>query len=148
MSLALKEDTHLQLYLEEKKMSKIPWTLDNYLRLDLMAIRVVEFSKLSFFESAILNFFCQKNNFCLIPIKISHKLCDRMDGTQFWCFLWFPANSLLCVILRYTVYIAALSVTSVVELWWQGSNFSQRQILLCTLDPTINKGHHKTPYEP
>ena len=21
-----------------------------------------------------------------------------MDGTQFWCFLWFPANFLLCVI--------------------------------------------------
>ena len=36
-------------------------------------------------------------------MKISHKLCDRMDGTQFLCFLWFPANSLLCVILRYTV---------------------------------------------
>ena len=42
--------------------------------------------------------------FCLIPMKISDKLCDRMDGTDFWCFPWFPANSLLCVILRYTVY--------------------------------------------
>ena len=39
----------------------------------------------------------------MICIKISHKLCDRMDWTQFWCFPWFPANSLLCVILRYTV---------------------------------------------
>ena len=40
--------------------------------------------KLSFFESAILIFF-----FCFIPMKISHKLCVRMDGTQFlilWCF--------------------------------------------------------------
>ena len=38
-------------------------------------------------------------------MKISHKLCGRMDGTQFWCFPWFPANSLLCVIYRYTVYV-------------------------------------------
>ena len=37
-----------------------------------------------------------------IPIRISHKLCDRMDGTQFLCFLWFPANFLLCIMLRYT----------------------------------------------
>ena len=28
-----------------------------------------------------------------------------MDGSKFWCFPWFPENSLLCVILRYTVYI-------------------------------------------
>ena len=41
----------------------------------------------------------QKKKFCLIPMKISHKLCDRMDGTQFWCFPWFPANSLLCVMI-------------------------------------------------
>ena len=49
-------------------------------------------------------FFCMKKIlFCLISMKISHKLCGRMDGTQFWCFPWFPANSLLCVIYRYTV---------------------------------------------
>ena len=46
--------------------------------------------------------------FCFIPIKISHKLCDGMDGTQFWCFPWFPPNSLLCVIYRYTVYVKKL----------------------------------------
>ena len=65
-------------------------------------LRIGDFKKLRFFELAILNFFFQKK-ICLIPMKISHKLCDRMDGTQFWCFPWFPANSLLCVILRYTV---------------------------------------------
>ena len=26
-----------------------------------------------------------------------------LDGTSFWCFPWFPANPLLCVIYRYTV---------------------------------------------
>ena len=43
--------------------------------------------------------------FCFIPMKICHKLCDRKNGTQFWCFSWFPANSLLCVILCYTVHM-------------------------------------------
>ena len=28
-----------------------------------------------------------------------------MDGSKFWGFPWFPENSLVCVILRYTVYI-------------------------------------------
>ena len=42
--------------------------------------------------------------FCFIPIKISPNLYGRMDGSKFWCFPWFPENSLLCVILRYTVY--------------------------------------------
>ena len=43
--------------------------------------------------------------FCFIPIKISPNLYGRMDGSKFWCFPWFPENSLLCVILSYTVYI-------------------------------------------
>ena len=42
--------------------------------------------------------------FCFIPMKISPNLYGRMDGSKFWCFPWFPENSLLCVILRYTVY--------------------------------------------
>ena len=50
--------------------------------------------------------------FCLIPMKISHKLCDRMDGTQIWCFSWFPANSLLFVIFRYTVYMYYVHTTT------------------------------------
>ena len=35
----------------------------------------------------------------------------RMNGTQFWCFPWFPANSLLCIILRYTVYNYEINYT-------------------------------------
>ena len=38
-------------------------------------------------------------------MKISPNLYGRMDGSKFWCFPWFPENSLLCVILRYTVYV-------------------------------------------
>ena len=35
--------------------------------------------------------------FCFIPIKISPNLYGRMDGSKFWCFRWFPENTLLCV---------------------------------------------------
>ena len=38
-------------------------------------------------------------------MKISPNLYGRMDGSKFWCFPCFPENSLLCVILRYTVYL-------------------------------------------
>ena len=38
-------------------------------------------------------------------MKISPNLYGRMDGSKFWWFPWLPENSLLCVILRYTVYI-------------------------------------------
>ena len=76
-----------------------PWNVHE----NILRIKGVE--NLRFFESAILNFFFQKKKFYFVPMKISHKLCDRMDGTQFWCFPWLSANSLLCVILRYTMYL-------------------------------------------
>ena len=47
----------------------------------------------------------KKINFCFIPMKISLNLYGRMDGSKFWRFPWFLENSLVCVILRYTVYI-------------------------------------------
>ena len=56
-----------------------------------------DFENLSFFESAIF--------FLFIHMKISRNLYGRMDGSKFWCFPWFTENSLLCLILRYTVYI-------------------------------------------
>ena len=31
--------------------------------------------------------------FCFIPMKISHKLCVRMDGTQFLILWWFTAKN-------------------------------------------------------
>ena len=79
------------------------------------------FENWRFWKTAILKnwpfwiFFAKKNFFfCFIPVKISHKLCGRMDGTQFWCFLWFPANSLLCVIYCYTVYISLVSTLNLI----------------------------------
>ena len=43
--------------------------------------------KTQFFEPAILIFFC------FIPMKISHKLCVRMVGTQFFLLWWFTAKN-------------------------------------------------------
>ena len=76
-------------------------------------LRIGDFEKWAFFESAILNFFFEKKKFffCFIPMKISPNLYGRMDGSKFWCFPWFPENSLLCVILRYTVYIGLLLIS-------------------------------------
>ena len=60
---------------------------------------------MSFFWVGHFEFFFRKKKFffCFIPMKISPNLYGRMDGSKFWCFPWFPENSLLCVILRYTV---------------------------------------------
>ena len=38
-------------------------------------------------------------------------LLGRMDGLKFLCFPWFPENSLLCVILCYTVYLITFMKT-------------------------------------
>ena len=50
-------------------------------------------------------FFLQKKFFfCFIFMKISQNSYGRLDGSKFWCFPWFSANFLVCVIKRYTVY--------------------------------------------
>ena len=74
-------------------------------------LRTSNFEKQPVWKSAILDFFFQKKEKknCLIHMKISHKLCDRMNSTEFWCFPLFPANSLLCVIIRYTVYMVGIT---------------------------------------
>ena len=61
---------------------------------------------MSFFWVGHFEFFFRKKIFffCFIPMKISPNLYGRMDGSKFWYFPWFPENSLLCVILHYTVY--------------------------------------------
>ena len=63
-------------------------------------LSIGNFENLRFFKSAILIFFFNFFFFffCFIPMKISPNLNGRMDVSKFWCFL-------LCVILRYTVYI-------------------------------------------
>ena len=86
--------------------------------------RICEILTKKFWELAILKnghfwkrpfwiFFQKKNKkFCFIHMKISPNLHGRMDGLKFWCFLWFLENSLVCVILRYTVYVPSLDFKS------------------------------------
>ena len=59
-----------------------PWSFHKII------LRIGDFEKWPFFESTILNIF-----FCFIPMKISHKLCIRMDGTQFLWLWWFTAKN-------------------------------------------------------
>ena len=69
------------------------------------------FKNWQFWKTAILKnrpfwiFFLQKKFFFCIFLKISPNLYGRMDGSKLWCLPWFPENSLLCAILRYTVYV-------------------------------------------
>ena len=70
-------------------------------------LRIGNLKKWAFFWVVHFEFlFKKKKFFCFIPMKISPNLYGRMDGSRFWCFFWFPENSLLCVILRYTVYVS------------------------------------------
>ena len=63
-----------------------------FLEKKILGIGGVE--KLSFFEAAILIFFFQKKYFfCFMLMNISHKLCVRMDGTQFLLSWWFTAKT-------------------------------------------------------
>ena len=48
---------------------------------------------MSFFWVGHFDFFSKKNFFLLIPMKISHKLCVRMDGAQFLWLWWFTAKN-------------------------------------------------------
>ena len=63
-------------------------------------------------------------------MKISHKLCDRIDGTQFWCFPWFPANFLLCVILRCTVYSVSFRIEISLQIT---KTHKKKQVLLINI---------------
>ena len=75
---------------------------------------------MSFFWVSHFEFFFRKKKFffCFIPMKISPNLYGRMDESKFWCFPWFPENSLLCVILCYTVYLNAPLVRSTFFIPW------------------------------
>ena len=58
-------------------------------------LRIGDFEKLSFF--------------CFIPMKISHKLCVRMDGTQFLWLWWLiakngPHQALILAVYIHNIY--------------------------------------------
>ena len=49
--------------------------------------------KTKFLWEGHFDFFFKKEFFCFIPMKISHKLCVRIDGTQFLLSWWFTAKN-------------------------------------------------------
>ena len=88
---------------------------------------------MSFFWVGHFEFFFSKKKFffCFIPMKISPNLYGRMDGSKFWCFPWFPENSLLCVILRYTVYVTGKSLSEALIFASTNPHTIWRQIVHC-----------------
>ena len=61
-------------------------------------LRIGGFENLSFFESAILDFF-----FASSPMKISQSLLSRKDWSKCWWLPWFPAQNNSCVNICNTV---------------------------------------------
>ena len=51
------------------------------------------FWKMTFFWVSHFEFFFEKIFFCFILMKICHKLCVRMDGTQILWLWWFTAKN-------------------------------------------------------
>ena len=56
-------------------------------------LRIGDFEKLSFSESAILDFFSKDILFCFILMKISQIYLAIKGGSKFWWLLWFPAKN-------------------------------------------------------
>ena len=83
-------------------------------------LRIGDFEKWPFLKNGHFGFFFKKRFFfCFILMKISPNFHGRMDGLKFWCFLEFPENSLVCVILRYTVYLFSMFVDQeTCKLYW------------------------------
>ena len=69
--------------------------------------RIGESGKWPFFESAILKFFS--------PMKNSHKLCVRMDGTQFVWLWWITAKNDPHQTFLWGVYVLLLYNTTLLE---------------------------------
>ena len=92
-------------------------------------------------------FFSKKYFFCFIPIKISHKLCIKMDGTQFLWLLCFTAkNHSRSVMLYLGSYIEILhkiskkKVTNLVPHYWNGPTLWEE----VKVQSTIYGGNTKT----
>ena len=91
-------------------------------------LRIGDFAKPSFFESAILDFFFL--NFCLIPMKISQSFLCIKDGSKFWWIPWFPAKNHPHKTFLPPVYmfIFCESVASMYIIRVQASNFFMHEL--------------------
>ena len=79
-----------------------------------------DFEKLSVFESAILIFFREKK--CIIPMKLSHNLCARMDGTHFLWLWWFTAKNHSPQTFQPAVYLSIRCLTYSTLLCWSNAH--------------------------
>ena len=80
-------------------------------------LRIGDFEKWPFLSRPFWIFFQKKIFFCFIPIKISHKLCIRMDGTQFLWLWWFTAKNHSPQTYQPAVYILSNLYTVVKGQW-------------------------------
>ena len=99
---------------------------------------------MSFFWVGHFEFFFKNIFFCFIPMKISHKLCVRMDGTQFLLLWWFTARNesgnhkwaWVYVIIRCTKYS-----THKVQKHWENR---ARDNSICGLQKVLMKHYYVT----
>ena len=100
------------------------------------------FSRIGKFEKRpFWIFFLEFFFFCFNFTKISPNVYGRMNRSKFWRFPWFPANSLLCVILRYTVYI-------VIHAIWSYNNIFHRRLCQARMFPTSPSRQGGERYHP
>ena len=81
-------------------------------------LRIGDFKKCTFFESAILNFFFQKKKFffCLIPMKTRQSLLVSKGQSKFWWLSWFGAHEVLGQHLCTGLYVTAnLLMSNILE---------------------------------
>ena len=74
------------LYIDQCYLSK-----DQSMKFSRKNVENWQFWKCHFFSVGHSEF--SKIFFCFIPMKISRKLCVRMEGTQFLWLLWFTAKN-------------------------------------------------------
>ena len=126
-------------------------------------IKMEDPKKLSFSKSPIHNIFWRfwkffwvgHFDFCFIPMKISHKLCVRIDGSQLLWLWWFttkndPPQTLIVEwqypfvykqfilwLMRFQVTIISLLTTSC---WWRWYNASWWVSIGARFQGTVSRG--------
>ena len=107
----LKRSQFSFLFLSSENLKKMFYFF-TYILIDYLVHEITkEFWKNNHFENMTAGFLlsCEKSlRQTTLEITGCPNLYGRMDGSKFTRFPWFPANSLLCIIKRYTVYLHSL----------------------------------------
>ena len=97
-------------------------------------LRIGDFEKWPFLSRPFWIFFC------FIPVKICHKLCVRMDGTQILWLWWFTAKTQSPQTFQPAVYVARPNHHGM-KLWLSGKVF---HMPLCSYENKNIKNIKKT----